>query len=111
MKAFAVIWVKRMINGEARDKTIRALYQELTANKLPNVNEKEKHYYFDESTGTYYSLTGKKQIERPNIELAKKYFESILGDCRTTDLNSPNYQKACYLAIAIDCIETVLKNQ
>ena len=99
-----------MSREEQRDKTIRALYQEMMASRLPDASEKDKRYYFDESTGTYYMLTGKKQIEKPNIELSKKYFESILDDCKTTDKNSPAYQKACYLAIAIDCIETVLQN-
>lgn len=91
-----------------REAIIRELYNTMTKNRLPDAEE-EKPYYFEEATGTWYILTGRRQIDRPNIESAKKYFEGVLKPISNAPAGTPNYEKALYCAIAIEAIERVLK--
>lgn len=93
---------------ENREKLIRELYNTMTKNQLPDVIE-DKPYYFDEVTGTWYILTGRKQIDRPNIESAKHYFENVLKPISNAPVGTANYEKALYCAIAIEAISHVLE--
>lgn len=93
-----------------REKIIRELYNSMTKNQLPDAVE-EKPYYFDESTGTWYMLTGRSHMDRPNIESAKKYFEDVLRPISGSPVGTPNYEKALYCAIAIEAIDRILQNQ
>lgn len=93
-----------------REETIRALYNAVTDNILPDDGSEDKQYYFDEGTGSWYLLTGRQQIDRPNIELAKKYFEDILRPIARVDAKNPQYKKALYCAIAIESINRMLEH-
>ncbi|MCQ2524645.1 MAG: hypothetical protein MJ123_09945 [Lachnospiraceae bacterium] len=94
----------------AKEKLIKDLYHSLTAPSLPNGAD-AKNYYFDEGTGTWYVLTGKRRIDRPSIELAKHYFEEVLQPLKTTSPGTEAYQKALYCAIAIEAIDFFMKNK
>ena len=95
-----------------REKLIRELYNTMSKNQLPDTDSIEnKTYYFDESTGTFYMLTGRQQIDRPNIESAKKYFESVLKPISGSQVGTANYEKALYCAIAIEAIDKLLKEK
>lgn len=100
-----------MNNETDREKIIRDLYGELTRNVLPNSINDNKNYYFEEGTGTWYMLTGKSKIDRPNIETAKRYFEDILKPISHCTYGQPEYQKALYCAIAIEGIQRMLDSK
>ena len=87
-----------------KENLIRGLYQEFNKTKLPD-KENEK-YLFDESTGTYYCLTGKSRMERPEIESAERYFRKVLSGLS----GSGEYEKKVYIAIAIEAINKMLES-
>ena len=93
-----------------KEEIITGLYRDLSKNRLPDLGE-EKPYYFDEGTGTWYALTGKSQIDRPNVELAKKYFENAIIPIKRSPAGSDDFQKALYCAIAVECIDKLLKGE
>lgn len=97
-----------MSNTLEKEKLIKELYEHMTKSQLPDVAE-EKPYYFDESTGTWYMMTGRSQIDRPSIECAKKYFEDVLRPISGSLVGTPNYEKALYCAIAVEAINNMLK--
>ena len=97
-----------MSSRMSHEEIIRGLYSSLKKDSLPDPNGEET-YYFDEGTGTYYMLTGKAQMDRPNIELAKKYFENAIIPLRKAPAGSDDFQKALYCAIAVECIDRLLK--
>lgn len=94
-----------------REDTIKKLYSALTLNSLPDNKVEDKDYYFEEATGSYYKLTGKTTIERPVIDSAKKYFEDILRPMSNLTPDNPQFQKALYIAIAIESINRMLNNK
>lgn len=92
------------MDNESRENLIRTLYSSMT--DLPAANA-EKPYYFDEATGTFYLLTGKKQIERPTAENAEKYFKDIIRSYRGTKDND-EFLKMVYCSIAVEAIAKML---
>ncbi len=94
-----------------KEEIIKGLYSDMTKNQLPDAKSEDDTFYFDESTGTYYLLTGRAQMERPNIELAKKYFENAIIPLRHAPAGSDEFQKALYLAIAVEAIDKMLKGK
>ena len=93
-----------------REQLIRGLYSDMKKDTLPDVDN-DSTYYFDEGTGTYYALTGNARMDRPNIELAKKYFENALIPLKRSPAGSDDFQKALYCAIAIESIDRLLKSK
>lgn len=94
-----------------KEEIVKGLYAGLSKNRLPDTNVEDLPYYFDEGTGTWYLLTGKSQMDRPNMELAKKYFENALVPLRRAPAGSDEFQKALYCAIAVECIDRLLKER
>ena len=95
----------------SREDIIKDLYESLTITNLPEQASPERDYYFDEGTGTWYILTGKRRIDRPSIDLAQKYFEGVLQPIKNAKVGSEAYQKALYCAIAIEAIDYFIKNK
>lgn len=95
---------------EAKEEIVKGLYMGIKKNSLPDVKE-DLPFYFDEGTGTYYMLTGKAQMDRPNVELAKKYFEEALIPLRRAATGTEDFRKALYCAIAVECIDKMLKGK
>ena len=91
-----------------KEEIVKSLYMGLKKNELPDLKS-ELPFYYDEGTGTYYMLTGKSQMDRPNIELAKKYFEDAIIPLRRAVAGTDDYRKALYCAIAVECIDHLLK--
>ncbi len=91
-----------------KEEIIQQLYNEMVRD-LPEVGS-EKQSYFDESTGTWYALTGRTQIDGLNIERAKAYFQDALNRFKQSPPGTSSFQKALYCAIAVEAIEQYLHN-
>ena len=88
-------------------ETLIAGLRDSFAYDLPDVVD-EKRSFFDEGTGTLYSIIGQPKMDKLNVERAKNYFENVLTKLKTARPGSNDFQKAIYCAIAIEAIDKYL---
>ena len=96
----------RLTINRDRESTIKALYSEIVR-ELPEANE-EKTSFFDESTGTWYALTGRTQIDRLNVERARTYFSDVVNKYSKATPGTADFEKALFCAIAVETISVYL---
>lgn len=90
------------MNDNVRNDLIRGLSQEFSKMILPD--EHAETYLFDESTGTYYCLTGKTQMALPEVQAAEQYFRKVFAGL----YNKEDYEKRLYVSIAIEAINKMI---
>ena len=93
-------------DNRSREETIRALYSGIV-NQLPDTDD-ESSSFFDESTGTWYALTGRMQIDKLNIERAKTYFQNVVAKSKSAPVGTSEYERALFCAIAVEAIAKYL---
>ncbi len=91
---------------EEREKLIRKLNQNFNNTSLGSPNECE--HDFDESTGTYYCLTGQMQIPERVVKTSLAFFRKEFNNCAS---DPEEYNKAVCLSVAIEAITNYLNTK
>ncbi|MCR5719369.1 MAG: hypothetical protein K6F84_02285 [Lachnospiraceae bacterium] len=94
-----------------RASIIRSLQNEFNKNSLPDIKEYDPNGSFDESTGTFYGLTGRRQIMNAEAENAIRYFKGALQELSMDKASTEDHIKAVYCSIAIEAISRTLESE